>query len=419
MEALQQQPSTNTVQNHTSQRSHPFEASAASTLQGARTSDHSIEDMLREAPSPPRQPLPPGTPPTSQSRPDSPSVTLPSLVPVDSLFEQQAIWNELERLLLLVENVCHFDVNILTPEQRLLWAEIDRLMDLIDNVCAPRQRGKTEPPTYEEALNAKAAPKMVGDGEKAKASISVDELGSVMSAIDRVLQMAPRLNDQAVSLNSRQEKSMSAAALLALIDRLNRGKETYQNQRAVATAQQRFTALQKLVDQIAIAGDRSFSNQRVSLSADQMARMELGRLGGLLDRQEKSRYKNQSSFQDFITRDQMFQNDISKLQADLQRSASTTENTQYAQQRYEMSSTKERDLFIQGLGAKMERMDSRRLGNQDAVSSSQRKDEKFDELDRIMSKFPENLSSQRASHSSADSAAGTPKSRSSSSVVLL
>ncbi|KNC98285.1 uncharacterized protein SPPG_06682 [Spizellomyces punctatus DAOM BR117] len=361
MECYQEEPRTRTTTQETLQ-----------TLQDGRTRSEHLEQLLQSAP------LAPTTDPRTFLPPSLSTTAL------DLPLNQQAIWAELERLLLLVENVCNRDVNTLTPEQRVLWAEIDRLMDLIETICATPKDVPSHPPTYEEALGIQKK----GGLSTGKPRLSNDELGQVFAAIDRVLKMAPRLDDQSVLLNPRQEKIMSGAALLALIDRLNRGKENFQNQRAVPTGRNRYAALQKLVDQITVAGQRSMSNQRVMLSADQKNRMEIGRLGGLLDRQEKSRFKNQ----DFMTKEQLFHNDLSKLQLDLQKSESPDLN----QQRYEMSTAKQRDLFMNGLSARMDRLEDRRLANQDAMTQNQKKEQRFEELERIMDSFPQPLTGQRA-----------------------
>ncbi|KAI8999455.1 hypothetical protein BC832DRAFT_211866 [Gaertneriomyces semiglobifer] len=136
----------------------------------------------------------------------------------------------------------------LRPDQQTLWAEIDRLMVLVQAICSTRQQSaspstaaeprlsavkSTQPPSYQEVLDMGG--KVAHSKEKGH-RLSIDELGQVVSAIDRVFRTAPRLDNQSVLLNARQEKVMSAAALTALIDRLNRGKEPYQTQRATPPA---------------------------------------------------------------------------------------------------------------------------------------------------------------------------------------
>lgn len=319
----------------------------------------------------------------------------------------EAMYDEMVQKMSLVQNRrVDIDISTLSPEQQALWAEIDRLMVLVQTICSIRKQQPHQPPSYEEAMEMSKL-----DSKPAiKGRISSDELTQVLSAIDRVIRMAPRLDNQSVLLNARQEKVMSAAALTALIDRLNRGKENFQSQRAISTSQHRFAALQRLVDQITSAGERSLSNQRVSLSADQKDRMEIGRLGRVWDRQEKSRFKNQVYkldcntlggivihmaliYQDYITREQRLLADLSKLHAEL----SKTESRKFAAQRYEVSTQKQRDMFMNGLGARVGRLEERRMSNQDALSVSARKEQKFEELEKMLDRMPAGLGMQRAS----------------------
>ncbi|KAI8824832.1 uncharacterized protein EV422DRAFT_564152 [Fimicolochytrium jonesii] len=278
------------------------------------------------------------------------------------------------------------DRDSLQPEQRALWEECERLMSLVRTIVAARQRVGSAPPSYEEALVGGAK------GSAPNYSKRDDELSRVISAIDRVMYAAPRLDNQSVQLNARQEKVMSAAALGAMIERLNRGKEDFDAQRATSSQSHRYAALQNLVDQLAAAGERSMSDQRVTLSTEQSKRIEMGKLSGILDRQEKTRFKNQ----DAVTREQRLLNDLSHLTNSL-----TKPSPQFAAQRYEVSSEKQRDMFLSSLGARLQRTSERRMGNQDAMAPSDLRDIRIAELEKIMDRIPQGLKEQRASYVSA------------------
>ncbi|KAJ3021020.1 hypothetical protein HKX48_009339 [Thoreauomyces humboldtii] len=285
------------------------------------------------------------------------------------------------------------DRDALTPGQQALWAECDRLMMLVKTICAVRQVPPTEPPPYIEANeklsgSASKLAQKEANGAQSPTTVQADELTQVLSAIDRVGKFAPRLDNQTVVLTPRQQRDMSGAALTALVARLHRGKEEFDSQRAGPSVNNKYAALQTLVDRITVAGERSMTDQRVAMSGDIRRRVELGKLGAVLDRQEKTRFPNQ----DYISREQRFLADLTKLTPTLGKTS-----PKYVAQRYDPSPNKQRTMFISGLGARVERLGDRRMVNQDALTPAQKREQSFDELERIMDRMPQGLSTQRAS----------------------
>ncbi|KAI8589683.1 hypothetical protein BDZ88DRAFT_416942 [Geranomyces variabilis] len=307
--------------------------------------------------------------------------------------ESSAMYSDLAQRLSVVQSQRpDADSTALDAGQQALWAECDRLMALVRTICAAREGyGVTQPPSYEDTLEQAPSSVEVTSGKTPRARTTHDELTNVLHAIDRVVKLAPRMDNQSVQLNARQQKIMSGAALTALVERLNRGKESFDTQRASSSSTHRYAALQSLVDQITVAGERRMYNQRVVLSGDQTRRMEVGKLGAILDRQAKSRYKNQDS----TTREQRLLADLAALQPGLTRAC-----PQFAAQRYEASPAKQRNMFMSTLSSRVDRLAERRLGNQDALSPAQKKEESWLELERILDGVTTGMGEQRASLSS-------------------
>ncbi|KAJ3158152.1 hypothetical protein HDU86_003104 [Geranomyces michiganensis] len=304
--------------------------------------------------------------------------------------ESAAMYSHLERQLSDVQSQRpNSNSAALDAGQQALWAECDRLMALVRSICAARQGAAvSQPPSYEETLQVSPSTVEVTAKKPPGSRATNDELSNVLYAIDRVVKLAPRMDNQSVQLNPRQQKIMSGAALTALVERLNRGKENFESQRASSTSTHRYAALQSLVDQITAAGERRMYNQRVVLSGDQTRRMEVGKLSAILDRQAKSRYKNQDS----MTREQRLLADLATLKPGL-----TRECPQFAAQRYEVSPAKQRNMFMSTLSTRVDRLADRRLGNQDALSPAQKKEESWSELERILDGVTTGMAGQRAS----------------------
>jgi hypothetical protein len=70
----------------------------------------------------------------------------------------------------------------------------------------------------------------------------------------------------------------------------------------------------------------------------------------------------------------------------------------YAAQRFHLTSAKERDMFMNSMIKKVEKMGSYRLGNQDADHPAQRRERALQEIDQIMLKMSYSpiMDSQRA-----------------------
>ncbi|KAJ3250115.1 hypothetical protein HDU77_007072 [Chytriomyces hyalinus] len=242
-----------------------------------------------------------------------------------------------------------------SPEQRAIWTEIDKLMALVQTLCITRSHLREQPPPYAPSTRV---PTM----------LSMDELNSVISAIDRVVKVAPKLVNQCVTLSERQERKMDEAALTRLIERLFTGREEFQAQRASAD---NFARMSRLVDQIVQASKRSMDNQRVMPSESYRQKVEGAKLVNAIDKQEKMRFKNQ----DWISKETQLINELAQLQANLMNASKSMTN-----QRVELSETKELEIFLGSVLGRMNKS-SQGFDGQNAVSITKKKKE--DDLDQV------------------------------------
>ncbi|KAJ3074094.1 hypothetical protein HDU98_012122 [Podochytrium sp. JEL0797] len=249
----------------------------------------------------------------------------------------------------LLQNTSH--------EQKALWTEIDKMMALVQTLCLSRCYALERPPGYESAASAINS-----------TMLSVDELHRVADAIDRVIHLTPKMFDQTVTLSERQERRMDEAAITALIERLFKGREEFQAQRASVDYS---LNMSRLVDQIPKASNRSMDNQRVETSVSRQQKMETAKFTGAVEAQERTRYKNQ----DWYSKEALLIDELSLLQKRLM--------------------AKEKEIFLGRVIGKMN-ADSA-FDSQTAISITRKK--KDDEIDKLMEKISKasvQLSSQRA-----------------------
>ncbi|KAI8604323.1 hypothetical protein EDD21DRAFT_224038 [Dissophora ornata] len=135
------------------------------------------------------------------------------------------------------------------------------------------------------------------------------DLNSVMSAIERLSKVAPRMDNQRVQLSPSQQQQMARASVAHTIDRLSRDRQ--QDDKGVtstssstpsssaATRQQQLFAertrdLNKLVNQIVESASKaSFLAQRAEFSPRQQWKLEEARVGDQIERGERLRMSDQ------------------------------------------------------------------------------------------------------------------------------
>ncbi|CAG8502920.1 7212_t:CDS:2 [Scutellospora calospora] len=273
--------------------------------------------------------------------------------------------------------------NNVTDERLATWNEIDRLMEIVAGLC--RERSHSDPPpkySYNITGGVDEAvidpPKYPLISEK-NLSIKIDnektklDLDNVIAAIDRVYSVAPQLNNQRVELSTRQKKRLTAVTLSGVIRRLSRGR--FDGQQTDSSSVVKYQTLNRLIDQINKAAERSFVDQRVELSPRQMRQHEVAKLNGILERLEKNRMTNQ----DWHSPEQLLIQDLTRLTNEL-----TETNTIYASQRYNLSPSQEREMFMNSIFKKVEKMQSYRMEDQDAESPTERKERAWKEIENLI-----------------------------------
>ncbi|KAJ1332763.1 hypothetical protein BSLG_008392 [Batrachochytrium salamandrivorans] len=221
----------------------------------------------------------------------------------------------------------------------------------------------------------------------------VDELTKVIKAIDHICNIAPRMDNQTVSLSDSKRRDISAAQLIGLIERLNRGAAHYADQRACSTT--KLSTLNFLMDAIAQSAKRRLDSQRFTMSAEQSRNMDMNKLGGLVEHAQKYRLANQ----DWMSREQRMCEDL----AILQNLAANTSELRMPNQRFELTAEKQRNMFICKIGGSIERGEQRRLTNQEAILDKEELREfQFLEVEGILdnARGMRQMSGQRANMSS-------------------
>ncbi|KAJ2956733.1 hypothetical protein NQZ79_g7469 [Umbelopsis isabellina] len=254
-------------------------------------------------------------------------------------------------------------------ELALVWEELDRLMDVVATLAVDK------PPQYEEFMQQKEtlegksfntclessisftpSEKLPPYEEKMKrvsvTSINDDEkarkdLDNLLSVMDRVSNLAPRLNNQRVELNERQAKEMAMLAIGKAIERISARR--FDEQRAYIRDPRNPIALQQLLQLIHKSADRSLVNQRA----------EFGTKTSI----SESSTRTNTSPETIETDDQLW-DEVAVFAEKISRPSCSD---RFNEQRYHMSSAKERAIFMNDIVKKVDKLQHRRLDNQDAI----------------------------------------------------
>ncbi|CAG8521757.1 7156_t:CDS:2 [Ambispora leptoticha] len=284
----------------------------------------------------------------------------------DVFDERVATWNEIQRLMDVVSSFCRDRLNNDPPPRySTTFTENNERSNLMD------------PPNYSSVLDNNNYYYNLSD-QKTDNEKTQRDFDNVLSAIERVYHVAPQLTNQRVELNNRQAKQMSAAILTSTIQRLSRGR--YEEQRASSSSVVKYQTLNKLVEQINKSASRSFMDQRVELSPRQIHHFEAAKLNGVIERLGKNRMTDQ----DWHPPEQLLVRDLTRLAGELSKPHRITS---YASQRFQLSAVKERDMFINSVLRKVEKMRGYRLDNQDANPPVQHRVSAIKEIEGLMEKL--------------------------------
>lgn len=221
-------------------------------------------------------------------------------------------------------------------------------------------RAEKQPPRHESEIEV-----LQPDGSTA----GVD-FGGVVSAIDRVLAVVPRLENQCVFLNDRQQRMMDTAQLTATINRMMRfGRMDGQRVRFEDT---RYSKLNDLIQSIEQAGQRSLASQRAELSQHKRDRMEIARMQRAIERSSRGRMHNQ----EYFDKEEMLVDVIRSLRLGDDPMAQKMDS-----QFYTMTEKKEKEMFAISVGSRMSRL--RRLSGQATYSPADRDRMAMEELEKI------------------------------------
>lgn len=192
----------------------------------------------------------------------------------------------------------------------------------------------------------------------------------MVSAIDRVLETLPRLENQRVFLSDRQQRVMDTAQLSAAVNRMLRfGRMDGQRVRFEDT---RYSKLNDLIQSIEQAGKRSLASQRAELSQEKRDQIDISRVQRAIEKSSRGRMFDQT----FFAKEERLLDIIASLRLDGHLAGKMD------QQYYEMSQEKEKEMFVVSVGSKLARL--RRLSAQATYSPQDRDRMALDELERVL-----------------------------------
>ncbi|KAI8097069.1 uncharacterized protein BX664DRAFT_325511 [Halteromyces radiatus] len=305
-----------------------------------------------------------------------------------------------------------------SDELAILWDELDQLMNAITCLAQDhRQVIDSAPPAYYDIVKPLDTPStaitnnsITGKTDKLEKKSMMDppdytqqvektqhDLDNLLSAIEQLSSLSPQLSNQRVDLTERQAKELAAATIGKTIERLSRGR--MDDQRApLPSILSKQKMLSDLMTQIQRSSLRSLDAQRASMNPRLTKKMDA--INGMLNNNDRGRLTSQ----DWVSPEQQMIDDMTTMTDKL---VKMMYRPKYTQQRYSLSALKEREFFLHHIFQKVDRMENRRMSNQDAeytrrpstITSQQRTDMEdelgclFDHIHRSKSK----MDNQRAS----------------------
>ncbi|KAI9278461.1 hypothetical protein BDA99DRAFT_492219 [Phascolomyces articulosus] len=247
-----------------------------------------------------------------------------------------------------------------------LWQEMDQLMDAV--YCLGYEKCYA-PPAYhtrdeeeEDDINDELPPPYVSEKTQ-------NDLDNLLSAIDRLSQVAPQLNNQRVDMTERQANELTAASIGKIVERLALGRMN--DQRATLptilntsasthTKHNKDIMLRHLIVQICHTTSKSLDHQRVSLDSKPQKKINVASMHGLFDRLDRGRMADQEWKS---PPDERLFREMSGMMDTVVKSL---HRPRFSKQRFQMTATKERNMFISDLLHKVDKLEGRRMENQDA-----------------------------------------------------
>lgn len=267
--------------------------------------------------------------------------------------------------------------NSLSPDELNIWVEVQFLLSFVQESIRLLNGGNTS--------TAKTESK-VGSNE-------LLTLSPVINAIERVYKVAPHLMDQTFILSKEQELRIEAIVVWKLINRLNKGMEAFDDQRA--TLVNRRETLNKVIEQLSESAQRRLNDQRAALSEGKVLELESARLG---ERMEQLTKKTRMYDQDYVSKESQRLDDLQNMHKLFNRVLDSSSSQAFDSQRYVPSSTKEKNMYLNSLGARVDRAERLRLTDQDAdwISPQERRERSFDEVASAIDRLQPQFVDQRA-----------------------
>ncbi|KAI9031638.1 hypothetical protein CLU79DRAFT_729465 [Phycomyces nitens] len=227
-----------------------------------------------------------------------------------------------------------------SKEMTVLWSEIERLMHAVDRIT--KSIRSNPPPAYSDLPPTEEPPcypagEVHGCPREKKRSLGEKtqrELDNLLEAIDRLSSVAPRLNNQRVTLTERQANELAMATVSKAVERLSRGRLDDQR----AHLPQRHDLLKDLVQQINKSAARTLDNQRVHMGDALQKRIEVAKVTGVLNRMDRGRLTNQ----DWCSPEEILLQEMTTM-TDLL--AKSLHRPQLTKQRYSLPAMKERTVL--------------------------------------------------------------------------
>ncbi|KAF7722587.1 hypothetical protein EC973_002940 [Apophysomyces ossiformis] len=315
----------------------------------------------------------------------------PSSRPLDDSKEYRlccalaALWNDTYRVLELLQEKRDYggtytrmwtrmsiflrDVNHMssTEEASVLWSEIDCLIDAITHLAAPSPSYRMQEKTPSDVCSVQR------------------DLDNLLAAIDRLSAVAPSLTSPRAELTEQEANDLAVTTVLKSLHRSTHGR--------MDTEQ--VDILNNLINSIC---DHVFypamEDHNESISSSQEEKEATNASGFLCQHDRRQKLKRQYLGKEHISPDQQLTQELCHMTELLYKSLNRP--VLCDKQRYTMSCTKERELFLNRLFKRISRMEERRLSNQDAEKRISAAEQELERLFQRIENMRHRLDNQRA-----------------------
>ncbi|KAI7868290.1 hypothetical protein BDF14DRAFT_1795087 [Spinellus fusiger] len=290
-----------------------------------------------------------------------------------------------------------------------LWKDIGRLISTVNRITCSSQSMEISPPPYTETETGtkstyqESLPRYFSTEESllpappsALSEKTQHDLDDLLTAIDRLSCVAPRLTNQTITLTESQANEIAMATVARAVETLSSGR--MENQRAPLRQSHDF--LMDLIIQMNESAARTFDNQRVPMGEALEKKIEMGKVSGVLSKMDRGRFTNQdwSSPNDGVSENTVTLNHLLAKSLDCP-GTEKQKNSTPIKKRMSLSArpSKKIDLFIEDIKKKQ------RCTSASSSASPEESDKDLVHLFNHIFKSKPQLENQRASFSSSHS----------------